>query len=622
MLTAPGHGPAPDHADAPRPAWPGLGARREPTRLLRLTDAVAAHPHPIITVLVTVYAAIYIPTWRSGLNLLGSSRAMFVLVTLALAIMLAVPRRWWLVRAAVPPLVAAISYKQGEGEVFTVWVLLALVSVPWAVADRPPLPLRKRVAPGADVLVGILTYTAVHAFSLEVSWQPLAVLAVGPVLMLLTTGRRPSVGRWLDEAAAIAERVAIRLVLAIPALFWLLVHLVGRAFVRDRTAGWARVDEQLADPRRGRRPEKRDVRRGWAPAMSAVAMVAVAALTLRLVVPVLWAYYNGRSIKDSSAQKLGVAAPDDPIPAAYTGAAWYPEFREDMAWVTDERVAWRPLTVQRVLDVETPTVNVHDRVRDSWKAPKCSCTRVTVWLYGGSGAFGLGQRDAHTIASELARLAAADDVVLDVQNRGIPGQMHWRNSTRFAWDLSVEPKPDLVVFYEGAEEVESEMELRARGLADIRAPFESFATNLYEEVVGAPKGPPATPDGVTYKGWPQLDADPGPPGQLAATRYDRSLLMSDRTAKAYKVPVRYFWQPSRYGGADGPEIAADDLRGEVYRNAPTTLDDRVVDLSGVLDGKDQPFMSDATNHNEVAARLIAAAMWKELRPQVLDLSTS
>ncbi|MFN8018002.1 MAG: hypothetical protein U0P45_07745 [Acidimicrobiales bacterium] len=403
------------------------------------------------------------------------------------------------------------------------------------------------------------------------------------------------------------------------------MRLIGRAFFRDHPDGWAKVEEQLPDPRRARRRDKRAFRRGWGPFATAVVLVAAAALLIRLLTPLIEAERGKVSFpsdKGVSAKALGVAMPKDPIPAAYTGDDWYPGFREDMAWVTDERVAWRPLTVQRVLDVETPTVNVHDRVRDSWKAPPCDCKRVKLWLYGGSGAFGLGQRDDHTIASELARLAAKDGIALDVQNRGIPGEMHWRNSTRFAWDLAVDPKPDMVAFYEGAEEVESELELRSRGLADTRAPLEPFATNLYEEVVGAPKGAPETPDGVTYEGWPELDKDPGKPGQLAVKRYDRSLEMSNRSAQAAEVPVRYFWQPTRFSGSDGPELAKDDLRGRAFRNAPRYLPKDVVDLSAALDGTKAPLFSDDTNHNEVAAKLIAAAMWKELRPQVRGLAQS
>ena len=324
-------------------------------------------------------------------------------------------------------------------------------------------------------------------------------------------------------------------------------------------------------------------------------------------------------IEVRSAAAVGVLPPTGPAPDAYRGAAWFPSFRRDMAWVMDERVAWRPMTVQRVLDVATPTVNVKDRVRTSWTAPPCGdCRRVTIWLYGGSGAFGVGQRDGHTIASELARAAAADGVALDVQNRGIPGEMHWRNSTRLAWDLTQSPPPDLVVFYEGAEEVSSELELRRRGLGNTLAPFESFITGLYDEVAGVPDQPPPPPAGVRLDGWPTVDSTPRPPGKLATDRYERSLAMSRWTTRAADLPVRYYWQPSRFD--DGADTATSPERAAAFRGAADALPDEVRDLSGTLTGTDRPVFYDDTNHNERGAALVAAAMWKDLRGEVTTLA--
>ena len=55
-------------------------------------------------------------------------------------------------------------------------------------------------------------------------------------------------------------------------------------------------------------------------------------------------------------------------------------------------------------------------------------------MFGGSTTYGLNQRDGHTIASELARAAAADGIELDVHNKGNNGQLHWMEAERFAWD--------------------------------------------------------------------------------------------------------------------------------------------------------------------------------------------
>ena len=72
--------------------------------------------------------------------------------------------------------------------------------------------------------------------------------------------------------------------------------------------------------------------------------------------------------------------------AAGAEQTWYDEYREDIAWVTDERVALRPFEVYRLLDVRTRHVNIDDGDRVTWTPPPCDCDRPPVWLYGGSAA--------------------------------------------------------------------------------------------------------------------------------------------------------------------------------------------------------------------------------------------
>jgi hypothetical protein len=114
------------------------------------------------------------------------------------------------------------------------------------------------------------------------------------------------------------------------------------------------------------------------------------------------------------ALRLGAFDPSEPVPRAFATADWFVQHRRDVAWALDERVALRPFEIYRVLDIETDTMDVRDGIRRSWAADDCAdgtddCRRVRVWWYGGSAAFGFGQRDEHTVASEFARAAANDE---------------------------------------------------------------------------------------------------------------------------------------------------------------------------------------------------------------------
>jgi hypothetical protein len=243
-----------------------------------------------------------------------------------------------------------------------------------------------------------------------------------------------------------------------------------------------------------------------------------------------------------------------------------------------------------------------------------------VWIYGGDGAFGFEQRDEHTIASELVRVAARHGITLDVTNRGVPEQLHWRAALRFAWDLTGNRAPDLVLFYEGAEEVAAALQLTKKDLGDVRAPYEPLNENLYDDLEHVPAVPPSVPAGSSnYVGWPRVsDADRNDAGALAATRYVRSLQLSDDSAAAAGIPVRYFWQPTRFAQT-GASAASDQPEAKAFDEAAKLLPPRVTDLTPVVNGRRERLFADDTNLDEAGAALIAEAMFSSLRPELQKL---
>lgn len=585
---------------------------------------------PFLSTIAAVCIGVWFPAARADQNVEGS-RPFFLLITsLALVLLVSTPRRSWYLRLAVAG-AAGAAVLPLEGRTMAVWVPLSLLLAAWCPGDRPPLPLERRCAPGTTFVVLVLSYLALRlGLRLGANWEPVLVLLGAFAVALATSGRTFAVGIALARLGRRLELVVESVVLGAVAIVVALLGVVSSVFLRRsglRESGWRRTATAEGDPASARlvRSEPFRVRQWVVLGASAGVVALVVFLGVQVAQRVELLDRGAPPPSGYSAAVLGVQQPSDPMPAAYTDAAWYPAFREDLAWVMDERVAWRPMTVHRVLDVETRTVNVRDRRRVTWTAPECDgCRRVEVWMYGGGGAFGLGQRDDHTIASELARIAADDGVQLVVQNRGVPGMLHWRNSTRLAWDLTQDPPPDVVVFYEGADEVESELALKRRGLGNVLAPFEPFISDLYDEVANLASAPSAPPEGVEFIGWPRVDDLERPPGRLAVERYERSRTMSRTTAAAAGLPVRYYWQPTRYGGAaplsQEGEHGSEERRA-AFRGASEALPDDVVDLSDALAGRDGQFFSDDVNHNEKAARVIAAAMWEDLRSNLPERRT-
>ncbi len=322
------------------------------------------------------------------------------------------------------------------------------------------------------------------------------------------------------------------------------------------------------------------------------------------------------------ALRLGAFDPSAPVPRAFAAADWFVQHRRDVAWALDERVALRPFEIYRVLDNETDTMDVRDGIRRSWGADGCTdgtddCRRVRVWWYGGSAAFGFGQRDEHTVASEFARAAAVDGVTVDVSNRSVPGTALWRSVLRFEWDLARESPPDLVVFYTGIEDAAAADELIRSGKGNTLAPFERFNERLYDEVVATDEELAVPPDNVVPLGWPTLDDKPWTVESLATERFGRSRLMSDRAADLAGVVVRYVSAPIWPTSPDASLADRRVARAAIGSGSSAQVS---IDLTSAVHRSTQ-FFADATRHNERASAVAGRALASELSDTLRRLAS-
>lgn len=299
--------------------------------------------------------------------------------------------------------------------------------------------------------------------------------------------------------------------------------------------------------------------------------------------------------------------------------------RDAQGWAFQPTGGWRVSNLFRMLDFEGRNISVHDGGRSSWSAPECGCRRITVWMYGGSTTYGLNQRDDHTIASELAREAMAHGLVVDVVNRGNNGHLHWLEASLFAWDLTTRPAPDLVVFYDGVNERWASSAVRQTGGILDAQPIDPTRVDFWNSTGRADGAAPPAPKGafVADRTRPKLSALGL--ATLIVERYDRSRRMSATTAIAHGIPAVYFWQPSRYSRPLVPAEPHYDTYMEnnnrlIEQLTVRLLPDDVIDLSDSLDGTVDPMFTDDVHHNEEGSRLIAAAMFNDLRAQLTTLA--
>ena len=281
-----------------------------------------------------------------------------------------------------------------------------------------------------------------------------------------------------------------------------------------------------------------------------------------------------------------------------------------------------PFTGHRLNDFEGRYINVVDGKRVSYTPGD---PELTVWFFGGSTMFGIGQRDDHTLPSVVAKAAEADGIRIRPVNFGVSGFTNWQSLEQFEQALTQQgaQPPDLAVFYEGINDWGLGSE-RA-DLGDVR-PRSISRLALSDEERAQVR---SVFDNVGRLEWSvernQMVS------VMSADQYRRGSALIDALARSYGVPVARAWQPSPF--AKRPQPSDDELWDRLDYN-PRFLplstqqynDVRIksgvdtTDLTTVLDEVDRPVYFDGGHTNELGARIIGEALYAAIRPQLVELA--
>lgn len=235
-----------------------------------------------------------------------------------------------------------------------------------------------------------------------------------------------------------------------------------------------------------------------------------------------------------------------------------------------------------------------------------ACPRYRIWMVGGSAAFGLGQRDHHTVASNLVRRAARSGVGLEVVNFGVPGFTTHQAASKAELLLRSELPPDMVVLYEGFNDV---VNIVAATAVEGRLPDGPivFSPELMRRFGAMGRAP-----------W--ADATPREVGHHAAEAYRRALERLRRAFGAHGIPVLGVLQPDAFATDSQYEAVrwifelSPDLERYIGAALDATRDDlggEVIDLRDLFDSK-PPVFADLVHTNEVGADMVAAALLPDI----------
>jgi len=329
---------------------------------------------------------------------------------------------------------------------------------------------------------------------------------------------------------------------------------------------------------------------------------------------------------------------------AFADSPWaldyWREFPSSSTWAYEPYVGWLRE------DLASDYFNVVEGSRDTWSSAQLDQDPLEIWLFGGSTMWGLGQRDDFTIPSEFAKQTDRAGLSVFVRNYGIDAHRLWQENLHLESRLLQGGRPDLVIFYDGANEPTRYASVDSR--APTHSLVEAFETQL-EATDSVPR--------VAFDAWRDSSA------LLGVSRRVRRNLSSD--AQAATVPslveptvavaniigvyeegvaigrdigrrhgfeVVHFWQPTLYTKAEDPaENDAWTTRGygqrdrdwyrAVYEMARARLPRGVIDLSESLDTAPEPVFFDHTHTNELGAALVAQRIFEEVEPLLVELAT-
>lgn len=486
--------------------------------------------------------------------------------------------------------------------------------------------LRHRAARPALVL------SVIAAVSLAVGRPVAAVAAVVAIpLLVQSTLLSPRFVAFVDQRFGPGVARAVAFVLLAPVYFLVLVPvtLLGRLLGTDPLGGpgWHERPVTADRTRRPFGPDRANRAHTGVSWRVGLALLATGAMVATLVPRVF--DEDPDTIPDRLQGGGGFDAMASP---ALADAEWADQAATEFGETTAAGSTYTPYVSASLRDYQGRYVNITDRQRDTYTPEFAEgADPIDVWFFGGSTMFGYAaQRDQHTIPSEVVRLAEADDVAIRARNFGAPGYVNFQETVLLAQLLLAGEQPDLVVFYDGINDVAVQVQHAYGGLGRLGDLSDLAAPTMRRLLAGTLTGsdePPDNPFPVVDPGRPPSSADIA---EGTASAYGQGVELARTLADRYDFEVVHYWQPTMYTKdrlVDGEQELLEPLHLDEFRfdafvdlSAATAaaLPAGVVDLADALDGRQEPILNDQVHTNELGARLVAEAIYADLVPRLAD----
>ncbi|QHI38107.1 hypothetical protein IMCC3317_34930 [Kordia antarctica] len=314
--------------------------------------------------------------------------------------------------------------------------------------------------------------------------------------------------------------------------------------------------------------------------------------------------------------------------------------QQDMQWEPYLHYRFKPMNGKH------NTIYENGRRKTVNLSLKDSATALKIFCFGGSTMYSAGARDAHTIPSELSKLIHTNfpDQNVEITNFGCHGYTRATENIQLQRELIKNNIPDIVIFYDGVNEVISAHQNNEAGLPSNgynrkkefklahnykkRIKLMITSSNLYRFITTLQRKL------FTNSAYIQLGERSDALATDIADTYVGYVKISKSLEDNYNFKVFNFLQPVIYSKENLTEAEQGYFRDQQYyenlydlsyetvrKNSLMKNDSTFIDISDVFDASDKTIFSDFCHTGELGNQLVAARMFEYLKPELTPKTT-
>lgn len=325
---------------------------------------------------------------------------------------------------------------------------------------------------------------------------------------------------------------------------------------------------------------------------------------------------------------------------SYQGNHWIAAYDKEL--FSSYNTSWRPYVYWRRTPYAGKYINIDNRGIRATAAGEPdeshASRKLKIFMFGGSTMWGEGVRDRHTIPSLLAKELATRNIKAEITNFGEVAYVQTQELIELVLQLQRGNVPDIVIFYDGYNDVYAAMQNRSAGFSQFEWKRELeynistrynklkkvFLLNSLEQFYLG-RFIKSLSDKLTYK--QPFSQESKTLSKDIIEVYLNNIKIIAALGKAYGFLPLFYWQPVIYTKnnltAFEKGFATEPL-GSLYHQAHAVMEANAAefakyhfyDISGLFAAARNSVYIDYSHVNEDANRIIAQRFTRDLLPLI------